>query len=202
MEIVLDILLFALMMWVYHSLKLYFKMQKLQKKMPFEDVSKYSSEQIDRMLAYIEQEDAKKTNKLPVSGSVYQTKNEALFDVNGNKIYKVSCEYNADKRKIILYKDHDRTALMWGMLAHYLPIYLNDLERANKWEELKNLYDELGVKTIKEMQQVHIKKLADLGCEYIVMPDVFIKNHQKLVKFFNKILPENEIEKIRKFYNS
>lgn len=60
MEIVLDILLFALMMWVYHSLKLYFKMQKLQKKMPFEDVSKYSSEQIDRMLAYIEQEDAKK----------------------------------------------------------------------------------------------------------------------------------------------
>lgn len=60
MEIVLDILLFALMMWVYHSLKLYFKMQKLQKKMPFKDVSKYSSEQIDRMLAYIEQEDAKK----------------------------------------------------------------------------------------------------------------------------------------------
>lgn len=105
----------------------------------------------------------KKINKLPVSGSVYQTKNEALFDVNGNKIYKVSCEYNADKRKIILYKDHDRTALMWGMLAHYLPIYLNVLERANKWEELKNLYDELGVKTIKEMQQVHIKKISRFG---------------------------------------
>ena len=125
-----------------------------------------------------------------------------MFDVNGNKIYRVGCEYNADKRKIILYKDHDRTALMWGMLVHYLPIYLNDLERANKWEELENLYDELGVKTIKEMQQVHIKKLADLGCEYIIMPGVFIKNHQKLVKFFNKILPETEIEKIRKFYNS
>ncbi len=63
MEFVLDILVFAVLMWIYHSLKLFFKMQKLQKKMPFQDVSKYSPEQVDRMLAYIEQEERKEREK-------------------------------------------------------------------------------------------------------------------------------------------
>lgn len=63
MEFVLDILVFAVLMWIYHSLKLFFKMQKLQKKMPLQDVSKYSPEQVDRMLAYIEQEERKEQEK-------------------------------------------------------------------------------------------------------------------------------------------
>lgn len=88
MEIVLDILLFALMMWIYHSVKLYFKMQKLQKKMPFTDVSKFSPERIDNMLAYIEQEEARDPEKIKDNYDNIKNKIHLYADRTSHSIYR------------------------------------------------------------------------------------------------------------------
>ena len=55
-------------------------------------------------------------------------------------IYQVFGQYEPAKKLITLFQGKNSTTLVHELLHHYLPIYLTELEKAGKFEQLKGLY--------------------------------------------------------------
>lgn len=82
-------------------------------------------------------------------------------------LYPVMGQYEPLTKVITLFKGRDKTTFTHEMLHHYLPIYLNLLERGGKWDSLRGLYDELGVSRMADMGREGWEKLVDMGTSYI-----------------------------------
>ena len=82
-------------------------------------------------------------------------------------IYRVMGQYEPAKKLITLFQGKDTTTLCHELLHHYLPIYLNVLEKAGRFDKLEGLYRELGVSRMADMRREEWEKLVDLGTSYI-----------------------------------
>ena len=84
-------------------------------------------------------------------------------------IYQVFGQYEPAKKLITLFQGKNSTTLVHELLHHYLPIYLTELEKAGKFEQLKGLYDALGVQSYSDIarQRAKMEQLIDLGTSYI-----------------------------------
>ena len=84
-------------------------------------------------------------------------------------IYQVFGQYEPAKKLITLFQGKNSTTLVHELLHHYLPIYLTELEKAGKFEQLKGLYEALGVQSYSDIarQRAKMEQLIDLGTSYI-----------------------------------
>ncbi len=175
-------------------------------------------------------------NSMPQNGdgvndTFYQTSDERLAQnykninkvQNSGLVYPVLGQYEPASKVITLFKGRNPTTLTHELLHHYLPIYLNMMEQGGKIDDLKGLYQELGVDSVQRMQRQHWEKLVDMGTAYFYHKkapnqssqtifeyakswaiDVyetvkrFIKPSDEVTKFFEKLISDEEIPDINR----
>lgn len=166
-----------------------------------------------------------------VNDTLYQTSDERLAQnykninkvQNSGLVYPVLGQYEPASKVITLFKGRNPTTLTHELLHHYLPIYLNMMEQGGKIDDLKGLYQELGVDSVQRMQRQHWEKLVDMGTAYFYHKkapnqssqtifeyakswaiDVyetvkrFIKPSDEVTKFFEKLISDEEIPDINR----